>query len=60
MATNKRKCKQCGEVFEKKQPLQYVCSPICAINYAKKKEKAKWQKEKKKRLIDLESLSGIK
>lgn len=60
MATNKRKCKECKKVFEKHQPLQYVCSPICAINYAKKKEKSKWQKEKKQRLIDLESLSGIK
>ena len=38
MATNKRKCKECKKVFEKKQPLQYVCSPICAINYAKKKK----------------------
>jgi len=56
---NKRKCKECKKVFEKKQPLQYVCSPICAINYAKKKEKSKWQKEKKKRLIDLESVSGV-
>jgi hypothetical protein len=56
---NKRKCKECKKVFEKKQPLQYVCSPICAINYAKKKEKSKWQKEKKQRLIDLESIRGI-
>jgi len=56
---NKRKCKECQKVFEKKQPLQYVCSPTCAINYAKKKEKSKWQKEKKKRLIYLESVSGV-
>jgi hypothetical protein len=30
---NKRKCKECKKVFEKKQPLQYVCSPI---NYQEK------------------------
>jgi hypothetical protein len=56
---NKRKCKNCQKVFEKKQPLQYICTPVCAINYAKKKEKVKWQKEKKQRLIDLESLTGV-
>ena len=51
MGLNKRKCKQCGEVFQKKQPLQFVCSPICSIEYAKKQrkkaDKIEWQKRKK-------------
>ena len=51
MRLNKRKCKQCGEVFQKKQPLQFVCSPICSIEYAKKQrkkaDKTEWQKRKK-------------
>lgn len=48
---NKRKCKQCGEVFQKTQPLQMVCSPKCGFAYAKakreKKEKKDWKAKKK-------------
>lgn len=43
----KRKCKICGEVFQKKQSLQFVCSPKCAIEYVNKNKKKKWKKEKK-------------
>lgn len=34
MAT--RKCKCCGDVFEQQKPLQFVCSPKCAYEYARK------------------------
>lgn len=48
---NKRKCKECGEVFQKKQPLQMCCSITCSINYSKALEKKKkdreWKSEKK-------------
>lgn len=48
---NKRKCKQCGEVFQKTSPLQMVCSVSCSYAYAKtqreKKEKKEWNKKKK-------------
>ena len=47
----KRKCKHCKDEFEKKQPLQSVCSPYCGIQRTlelkKKKESKDWKKEKK-------------
>lgn len=42
---NKRKCKHCKEVFQKKQPLQFVCSPLCAVAYSKKQKVNKINKE---------------
>lgn len=45
MKLNKRKCKNCGETFQKKQPLQYTCEILCAIEYAKKLEAKKKAKE---------------
>lgn len=52
-----KKCKQCKELFEPKRPLQYLCSPKCATDYAtenykKKEQKAtqKWIKETKEKL----------
>lgn len=51
MKLNKRKCKQCGEVFQKVQTLQFVCTPRCGIEYAKqqreKKEIEGWKQRKK-------------
>ena len=51
MKLNKRKCKECGEVFQKTKPLQMVCSSGCAIEYAKeqklKKEVSNWKRRKK-------------
>ena len=38
---NKRKCKNCGLVFQKKTPLQFVCSVSCSIEYAKKQNRKK-------------------
>ena len=49
----KRKCKQCGEVFQKTKPLQYVCSLPCAIAYGqtlKREEAVKSWKDKKKKI----------
>ncbi len=45
MKLNKRKCKQCSKVFQKVNPLQYVCSPICSIEYAKKQTKKKQEQK---------------
>jgi hypothetical protein len=57
----KRRCKQCEEVFEIKQSLQYVCSSTCAINYSKKlkekKEAQEWNKKKKEIREKLKTLS---
>lgn len=53
MKLNKRKCKNCKKVFQKQTPLQYVCSPKCAVELAKlktAKDKAKEEKAEKKRL----------
>lgn len=54
MKLGKRKCKHCGEVFQKQQPLQFVCSITCAIAYtaaqkAKNAEKARVQAAKRER-----------
>jgi len=61
MKLNKRKCANCGEVFQKEKPLQQVCSYICGIAKAKtereKKEKREWQKEKKVRNDKLKTKS---
>lgn len=46
-----RKCKICSIIFDKKYPLQFVCSPKCAAEYGKrsveKKSKSTWSEEKK-------------
>lgn len=51
MTLNKRKCKECGVVFQKIRPLQSVCSPKCGILQSKKQRekqsKKDWQKRKK-------------
>jgi len=31
-----KKCKQCKVPFVPQRPLQYLCSPTCAVSYAKK------------------------
>jgi len=31
-----KKCKNCGEKFTPERPLQYVCSPKCGYEYARK------------------------
>ena len=58
---NKRKCVNCGDVFQKLKPLQNVCDHICAIKHAQKlrekKEKREWQKEKAVRLEKLKTKS---
>lgn len=48
-----RKCKNCGNTFQKRQPLQFICTPLCAIEYKSKldfEHKAKEWKKKKKAL----------
>jgi len=47
MAKNTRKCKICKDVFEKKQPLQFVCTPKCGFEYVKKQKEKQWKKDKK-------------
>ena len=44
MAT--RKCKVCKIEFEKQQPLQFVCSPKCGIEYTKIQNAKKAEKER--------------
>jgi len=38
---NKRKCKTCSEVFQKKTPLDMFCSSECGYAYKRKKDSAK-------------------
>lgn len=46
-----KKCKECGTKFKKERPLQFVCSPTCAVSYnkkhLKKQELKEWKKHKK-------------
>ena len=64
MATNKRKCKNCLNVFEKQRPLQYCCSMMCAIehqnNLKKKLELSHWKKRKENIKESLQTLSDLK
>jgi len=50
---NKRKCKNCGLVFQKKTPLQFVCSVSCSIEYAKKQREKKKKKDWNKRKAEI-------
>ena len=55
MPLNSRKCKECGCIFKKERPLQFVCSPKCAASYSSKqrlKQVNKEWREEKKVLID--------
>ena len=57
----KRKCKACGLVFEKQKPLQFVCSPRCAFDYAVKercKKDAKTITERVKKWKDQNKTIG--
>lgn len=47
MKLNKRKCKQCNEVFQKLNPLQMVCGAWCASLYGKEQTKKKQEKKLK-------------
>ncbi len=47
MKLNKRKCKECSEVFQKERPTQFLCSPKCGYEYAKKQTKKKQEKKLK-------------
>ena len=55
-----KKCKNCKGRFQPKRPLQVVCSPICAIEYAKlleeKKQDKEWKIRKKEGLEKLKTL----
>jgi hypothetical protein len=56
-----KKCKHCKKLFSPSVPLQYICSPKCAIEAAKiraeAKEKKDWSKRKKEGLEKLKTLS---
>lgn len=58
---NKRKCVNCGQVFQKLKPLQNCCSIVCSIEHAKalreKKEAREWKKEKAVRKEKLKTKS---
>ena len=51
MPLNSRKCKECGCIFKKERPLQFVCSPKCAASYSSKQRSKQvnkeWREEKK-------------
>ena len=49
MKLGKRKCKNCGCIFQKTQPLQFVCTIKCSIQYSKKQQEIKEQKGWKQR-----------
>lgn len=57
----KKKCKNCGTLFQPNKPLQAVCSFLCSIDYAKKlndkKEAKEWKNRKSNMKKDLMTLS---
>ena len=48
-----KKCKVCSNKFEPLRPLQYVCSPRCGYEYAKKQKDKEWKQRKAKIKADL-------
>lgn len=42
-----KRCKECGCGFVPSRPLQFVCSPICGINYSRKLNEKKISKARK-------------
>ena len=56
MKLKKRKCKECGEVFQKLRPLQSVCGYECSILKAKKDTKKKQDKRLKEINKDVREL----
>ena len=56
-----RKCKNCGTTFQKLTPLHFVCSPKCAIAYAKELQvKRERQEAKQARAETRERLQAVK
>jgi hypothetical protein len=54
---NSRKCKSCGEIFQKIRQLQNTCSIDCAITHANKLKKA--QEDTRKRLERVKTKKAI-
>jgi len=59
-----RLCKNCGESFEKKRPLQAACSIQCSWEWARKlkekKEKREWTSRKKELIEKTKTLTDYK
>lgn len=57
----KKICKECKKEFKPYNPLQPVCSPLCALNYnkkqANKKEAREWKEKRKKIVEKLKTIS---
>lgn len=53
-----KKCKYCKDIFTPFKPLQYVCSPQCALDYAKVSREKKQRLES--RLIRKETKEKLK
>ena len=51
-----KKCKQCGKNFTPERTFQPVCSPGCAIEYAREQNKKKKFKEAKKAKADFRKM----
>ena len=55
-----KKCKQCKASFVPNNPLQVVCSPLCALEYAKKKRIKEEVKEIRDRKQAIKTLPDFK
>ena len=53
-----KKCKICRRKFDQFNSLQLVCSPSCALKYAKKKNAQKLKDEKRKNRLQKEQLKN--
>lgn len=63
-ALNKRKCKSCGEIFQKVRPLQSCCNVPCAIAHANKLKAINAAKEqvlvRRETKVKLDAMKGVK
>lgn len=50
---NKRKCKECNEVFQKVSPLQSICSRACEYKYKSKKVRKKVSVKKQAEVFNM-------
>ena len=55
-----KQCKQCKASFAPNNPLQVVCSPLCALEYAKKKRIKEEVKQIRERKLAIKTLPDFK
>jgi hypothetical protein len=55
-----KKCKNCNEPFIPQRPLQYVCTPKCAVEYSRALSDKKERKVRKETILSMKTISSWK